>query len=73
LQSPDADLLKITEALQEVLETAQSRFPSTIPLELYVSSNFMGLFVPSDVTEFLRGVGADYFKAIGQKRRKFFA
>ncbi|CAG0914404.1 unnamed protein product, partial [Notodromas monacha] len=66
--SPDEDLEKITEALQTVLRSAQPRFPPSIPLELYVSSNFIGLFLPRNITEFLRGIGCDYFKAVGQKR-----
>ncbi|KAG7222436.1 hypothetical protein INR49_016266 [Caranx melampygus] len=43
----------LCEALQATVQQWRGRFPSPLPLELYTSSNFIGLFV---------GAGADVLK-----------
>ncbi|XP_061638528.1 glucuronokinase with putative uridyl pyrophosphorylase isoform X5 [Phyllopteryx taeniolatus] len=52
------------EALCEVLQTTvqqwRGRFPSLLPLELYTSSNFIGLFVEEHVADLLKQFAADF-------------
>ncbi|XP_018598357.1 ubiquitin-associated and SH3 domain-containing protein B-like isoform X2 [Scleropages formosus] len=52
------------EALCEALETTvgqwRGRFPSLLPLELYTSSSFIGLFVEEQVAEVLKKFAADF-------------
>lgn len=38
----------------------RGRFPRPLPLELYTSSNFIGLFVEEQVADVLRQFAADF-------------
>lgn len=52
------------DALGEALQTTVSRwkckFSAPLPLELYTSSNFIGLFVKEDSAEVLKKFAADF-------------
>lgn len=52
------------DALGEALQTTVSRwkckFAAPLPLELYTSSNFIGLFVKEDSAEVLKKFAADF-------------
>jgi len=50
----------LCEALQSTVSQWRGRFPSPLPLELYTSSNFIGLFVEEQVAEVLKMFAADF-------------
>ncbi|TSK82124.1 Ubiquitin-associated and SH3 domain-containing protein B [Bagarius yarrelli] len=52
--------MALCEALQTVVGQWRGRFPSPLPLELYISSNFIGLFVEEKVAEVLKNFAADF-------------
>ncbi|XP_060769306.1 ubiquitin-associated and SH3 domain-containing protein B [Neoarius graeffei] len=56
----DAKAEALCEALQTVVGQWRGRFPSPLPLELYISSNFIGLFVEEKVAEVLKSFAADF-------------
>ncbi|XP_017557277.1 ubiquitin-associated and SH3 domain-containing protein B [Pygocentrus nattereri] len=56
----DAKVEALCESLQTVVGQWRGRFPSPLPLELYTSSNFIGLFVEEKVAEVLKGFAADF-------------
>ncbi|KAK3527606.1 hypothetical protein QTP86_030498 [Hemibagrus guttatus] len=56
----DAKAEALCEALQAVVGQWRGRFPSPLPLELYISSNFIGLFVEEKVAEVIKGFAADF-------------
>lgn len=59
-QCTDAKGEALCEALQTAVGQWRGRFPSPIPLELYISSNFIGLFVEETVAEVLKSFAADF-------------
>jgi len=60
LQCPDNKLVDLCEALQSTVNQWRGRFPSPLPLELYTSTNFIGLFVEEQVAETLKKFAADF-------------
>lgn len=50
----------LCEALQATVQQWRGRFPSPLPLELYTSSNFIGLFVEDQVADVLKQFAADF-------------
>ncbi|KAG7222441.1 hypothetical protein INR49_016262 [Caranx melampygus] len=50
----------LCEALQATVQQWRGRFPSPLPLELYTSSNFIGLFVEEQVADVLKQFAADF-------------
>lgn len=60
IQCTDAKAEALCEALPTVVGQWRGRFPSPLPLELYISSNFIGLFVEEKVAEVLKNFAADF-------------
>ncbi|KAJ7996203.1 hypothetical protein DPEC_G00234620 [Dallia pectoralis] len=56
----DSKLEALSEALQATVGSWRGRFPSPLPLELYTSSNFIGLFVEEQVAEVIKDFAADF-------------
>ncbi|XP_019717137.1 ubiquitin associated and SH3 domain containing Bb isoform X4 [Hippocampus comes] len=56
----DHKVESLCEALQTTVQQWRGRFPSPLPLELYTSSNFIGLFVKEHVAEVLKQFAADF-------------
>ncbi|XP_056602711.1 ubiquitin-associated and SH3 domain-containing protein B [Triplophysa dalaica] len=56
----DGKVDALSEALQTAVGQWRGRFPSPLPLELYSSSNFIGLFVEEKVAEVIKGFAADF-------------
>lgn len=50
----------LCEALQATVQQWRGRFPSPLPLQLYTSSNFVGLFVEEQVADVLKQFAADF-------------
>ncbi|XP_065137310.1 ubiquitin associated and SH3 domain containing Bb isoform X1 [Paramisgurnus dabryanus] len=57
---PDNKVEALREALQSTVKQWRGRFPSSLPLELYTSTNFIGLFVDEQVAETLRKFATDF-------------
>uniref|UniRef100_A0A672Q7R2 Glucuronokinase 1-like n=1 Tax=Sinocyclocheilus grahami TaxID=75366 RepID=A0A672Q7R2_SINGR len=57
---PDNKLVALCEALQSTVNQWRGIFPSPLPLELYTSTNFIGLFVEEQVAESLKKFAADF-------------
>lgn len=60
LQCADHKVEALCEALQASVQQWRGRFPSPLPLELYTSSNFIGLFVEEQVADILKLFAADF-------------
>ncbi|XP_073513487.1 ubiquitin-associated and SH3 domain-containing protein B isoform X1 [Phyllobates terribilis] len=56
----DKNVDALCEALQTTVSRWKSKFPNPLPLELYTSSNFIGLFVNEDCAEGLKKFAADF-------------
>uniref|UniRef100_A0A3P9PGK9 Ubiquitin associated and SH3 domain containing Bb n=1 Tax=Poecilia reticulata TaxID=8081 RepID=A0A3P9PGK9_POERE len=56
----DPKVEALCEALQTTVQQWRGRFPRPLPLELYTSSNFIGLFVEEQVADVLRQFAADF-------------
>ncbi|KPP62586.1 ubiquitin-associated and SH3 domain-containing protein B-like [Scleropages formosus] len=56
----DGKVEALCEALQATVNRWRGRFPSPLRLELYTSSNFIGLFVEEQVAEVLKVFAADF-------------
>ncbi|KAM9497362.1 ubiquitin-associated and SH3 domain-containing protein B isoform 1-T1 [Salvelinus alpinus] len=56
----DGKVEALSEALQATVGAWRGRFPTPLPLELYTSSNFIGLFVEEQVAEVLKDFAADF-------------
>ncbi|XP_066515212.1 ubiquitin-associated and SH3 domain-containing protein B [Hoplias malabaricus] len=63
----DAKMEALCEALQTVVGQWRGRFPSPLPLELYTSSNFIGLFVDEKVADVIKNFAADFAKEAAAK------
>lgn len=50
----------LCDALQSTVGKWKSRIPMPLPLELYTSSTFIGLFVEEQVAEVLKSFAADF-------------
>ncbi|XP_010891972.1 ubiquitin associated and SH3 domain containing Bb [Esox lucius] len=57
----------LLEALQTTVGHWRGRFPSPLPLELYTSSNFIGLFVEEQIAEVLKQFAADFASEAARK------
>ncbi|XP_039220026.1 ubiquitin-associated and SH3 domain-containing protein B [Crotalus tigris] len=58
--SEDSKVDALCEALQATVTRWRCKFPAPLPLELYTSSNFIGLFVKEDCAEILKKFAADF-------------
>ncbi|KAM4652613.1 ubiquitin-associated and SH3 domain-containing protein B [Discoglossus pictus] len=56
----DSKVDALSEALQTTVTHWKSKFPNPLPLELYTSSNFIGLFVKEDSAEVLKKFASDF-------------
>ncbi|KAM9453769.1 ubiquitin associated and SH3 domain containing Bb isoform 1-T1 [Salvelinus alpinus] len=57
----------LLEALQATVDQWRGRFPSPLPLELYTSFNFIGLFVEEQIAEVLKQFAADFASEAARK------
>lgn len=60
LQCEDSKVDALGEALQRTVSRWKCKFSAPLPLELYTSSNFIGLFVKEDSAEVLKKFAADF-------------
>uniref|UniRef100_A0A8C5QLZ9 Ubiquitin-associated and SH3 domain-containing protein B n=1 Tax=Leptobrachium leishanense TaxID=445787 RepID=A0A8C5QLZ9_9ANUR len=56
----DSKVDALCEALQAIVSRWKLTFPNPLPLELYTSSNFIGLFVSDDCAEVLKKFASDF-------------
>lgn len=71
-QCADQKVEALCEALQATVQQWRGRFPSPLPLELYTSSNFIGLFVEEQVADILKQFAADFAaEAVRKAGRKY--
>ncbi|XP_053125551.1 ubiquitin-associated and SH3 domain-containing protein B isoform X3 [Hemicordylus capensis] len=56
----DSKVDALCEALHATVTRWRCKFPAPLPLELYTSSNFIGLFVKEDSAEVLKKFAADF-------------
>ncbi|XP_069470183.1 ubiquitin-associated and SH3 domain-containing protein B [Ambystoma mexicanum] len=56
----DSKVDALCEALQSTASQWKARLPAPLPLELYLSSNFIGLFVNAECAELLKKFAADF-------------
>ncbi|KAM6959103.1 ubiquitin-associated and SH3 domain-containing protein B-like [Aplochiton taeniatus] len=63
----DQKVEALCEALQATVAQWRGRFPSPLPLELYTSSNFIGLFVEEQVADVLKLFAADFSSEAARK------
>ncbi|XP_075046521.1 ubiquitin-associated and SH3 domain-containing protein B isoform X2 [Mixophyes fleayi] len=56
----DKNVDALCEALQTTVSHWKAKFPNPLPLELYTSSNFIGLFVSEECAEILKKFAADF-------------
>lgn len=56
----DSKVDALCEALQTTVCQWKSKFPLPLPLELYISSNFIGLFVNEECADVLKKFAADF-------------
>uniref|UniRef100_A0A8C7TRZ3 Ubiquitin associated and SH3 domain containing Bb n=1 Tax=Oncorhynchus mykiss TaxID=8022 RepID=A0A8C7TRZ3_ONCMY len=61
----------LLEALQATVDQWRGRFPSPLPLELYTSFNFIGLFVEEQIAEVLKQFAADFASEAARKAGDF--
>ncbi|KAL0973054.1 hypothetical protein UPYG_G00198290 [Umbra pygmaea] len=61
----------LLETLQATVCQWRGRFPSPLPLELYTSSNFIGLFVEEQIAEVLKQFAADFASEAARKADVF--
>lgn len=59
-QCDDGKVEALSDALQATMAKWKARIPMPIPLELYTSSTFIGLFVEEQVAELMKGFAADF-------------
>uniref|UniRef100_A0A4W4GF65 Ubiquitin associated and SH3 domain containing Bb n=1 Tax=Electrophorus electricus TaxID=8005 RepID=A0A4W4GF65_ELEEL len=56
----DSKVEALCGALQSTVSQWRGRFPSLLPLQLYTSANFIGLFIEEQVAETLKKFAADF-------------
>lgn len=66
-QCSDQRVEALCEALQATVQQWRGRFPSPLPLKLYTSSNFIGLFVEEKVADVLMQFAADFAAEAARK------
>lgn len=59
-QCADGKVEALSDTLQATVAKWKARIPMPVPLELYTSSTFIGLFVEEQVAEVLKGFAADF-------------
>ena len=59
-QCADGKVEALSDALQTTVAKWKGRIPMPLPLELYTSSTFIGLFVEEQVAEVLKSFAADF-------------
>lgn len=59
-QCADPQVEALCEALKASVQQWRGRFPSPLPLDLYTSSNFIGLFVEKQAADVLKLFAADF-------------
>lgn len=59
-QCADAKVEALSDVLQATVTKWKTRIPAPLPLELYTSSTFIGLFVEEQVAEVLKSFAADF-------------
>ncbi|XP_029429635.1 ubiquitin-associated and SH3 domain-containing protein B isoform X2 [Rhinatrema bivittatum] len=57
----------LCEALRTTVTRWKSKFPTPLPLELYTSSNFIGLFVSDESAEILKKFASDFAAEVASK------
>lgn len=67
VQCSDQNVEALCEALQATVQQWRGRFPSPLPLELYTSSNFIGLFVEEQVADVLKHFAAEFAAEAARK------
>lgn len=60
LQCADAKVEALSDVLQATVTKWKTRIPAPLPLELYTSSTFIGLFVEEHVAEVLKSFAAEF-------------
>lgn len=70
LQCEDSKVDALGEALQTTVSRWRCKFSAPLPLELYTSSNFIGLFVKEDSAEVLKKFAADFAAEAASKTGK---
>lgn len=63
----DAKVEALSDALQTTMAKWKGRIPMPLPLELYVSSTFIGLFVEEQMAEVLKSFAADFASEAASK------
>ncbi|KAJ3589122.1 hypothetical protein NHX12_009970 [Muraenolepis orangiensis] len=63
----DGKVEALAEALQTTVAMWRGRFPAALSLQLYTSSNFIGLFVEEQVAEVLKSFAADFASEAASK------
>lgn len=66
-QCADHKVEALCNVLQSTVQQWRGRFPSPLPLELYTSSNFIGLFVEEQVADILKQFAADFAQEAARK------
>lgn len=59
-QCADGKVEALSDALQSTVAKWKDRIATPLPLELYTSSTFIGLFVEEQVAEVLKGFAAEF-------------
>lgn len=59
-QCADGKVEALADALQTTVAKWKGRIPLPLPLELYTSATFIGLFVEEQVAEVLKSLAADF-------------
>lgn len=67
LQCADAKVEVLSDVLQATVAKWKTRIPAPLPLELYTSSTFIGLFVEEQVAEVLKSFAADFASEVAAK------
>lgn len=60
LQCADVKVEALSDVLQATVAKWKTHIPTPLPLELYTSSTFIGLFVEEQVAEVLKSFAADF-------------
>ncbi|XP_037312268.2 ubiquitin associated and SH3 domain containing Bb [Pungitius pungitius] len=63
----DPQVEALCEALQASVQQWRGRFPSPLPLDLYTSANFIGLFVEKQAADVLKLFAADFATEASRK------
>lgn len=62
----------LSDALQATVAKWKARIPMPVPLELYTSSTFIGLFVEEQVADMVKGFAADFASEAADKAGQIF-